>query len=80
MALTCMAQFVYQNVGYGLSRQDRSTPKRAHCHEIAWELNPNTIETLQVFVHLRSCTKELSTEQKAAADDRGYNVSAPRAF
>jgi len=51
MALPCMAQFVYQNLGYGISRQDRSAPKRAHCDEIDAKLNPYAIESLQVLVH-----------------------------
>jgi len=73
MALTCMAQFVYQKLGYGISRQDRAAPKRAHRHEIDWKLNPYTIKTLQVLVHPAHVVAKFMDSAKAAADDRGYN-------
>src|SRR5207245_10778833 len=50
MALPSVAQFVHQNLGYGISRQDRSAPKRAHCDEIDAKLNPYAIESLKVLV------------------------------
>src|SRR5262249_5908009 len=51
VALARMAEFFYQNVGDGDSRQDWSTPKGADRDEIDRKVNPYAIKALQVLMH-----------------------------
>jgi len=80
MSLTRLAQFVYQNLSYDISHQDRAASKRTDRDEIDWKLNAYAIKTLQMFVHANPLTEviglgQLETlQQRAAAGDRGCNL------
>jgi len=73
MSLTCLAQFVYQNLSYDISHQDRAASKRTDRDEIDWKLNAYAIETLQMFVHANPLVEVIGLGQLGdfAAKSRG---------